>query len=230
MHLTTVKAQRLYLKVAEQINALVNSGEIKAGERLPAERVLAEKLGVSRPTVREAMIALEIAGVIDIKSGSGIYVSNKEIGLPLLDEGYGPFEILDARHIVETEACALAALNITVEQIQTLRNIVIEMQEEQKLKDASETADMKFHLIIAEAAKNSVINHIIRWLWDLRNQSRLSQIFNTRLRDVNIYPSIDEHLAIIDALEKGDPELSKQAMRNHIESATENAAAYFEKL
>ena len=107
MELQAVKAERLYLKVAEQLSRLITSGSIKPGERLPSERILADKLGVSRPTIREAMIALEISGVIEIRTGSGIYATQKqfqqsqpEIG----DKGVGPFEILETRFIIESEA------------------------------------------------------------------------------------------------------------------------------
>lgn len=229
MQLAAIKTQRLYLQVAEQISELVTSGAIKPGERLPAERVLAEELGVSRPTIREAMIALEIAGIIEIKTGSGIYITQGHPQLPIVDEGVGPFEILDTRYVVESEACAMAATRITPEGIQALKDIIVEMEAEEKQDNASEQADMKFHLAIAEAAQNSVLSSIIKWLWELRNQSHLSQVFMNRLRDEGIHPSINEHKKIVRALEKGDPERARTAMKMHIENATEAAATFFDK-
>lgn len=228
MELEAIKTQRLYVKVADQISKLVQDGEIRVGERLPSERILAEKLGVSRPTIREAMIALEIAGLIEIRSGSGIYViEQKTPNLKVTDEGIGPFEILDTRYIIEAEACALAAVNITAEQLEQLKFLIKEMEKEEKLPNASEQADMQFHLLIAEASQNSAIATIIKWLWDLRNQSVLSTSFMARLREEGIHPSISEHKRIVTALETGNPEKARIAMKSHIESASESASTHF---
>lgn len=227
MELETIRIQRLYVKVAEQISKLVSEGELKAGDRLPSERVLAEKIGVSRPTIREAMIALEIAGIIEIRTGSGIYVLDQKPELALNDEGVGPFEVLDTRYIIEAEACGLAAARITDAQIAELKQTIIEMEEEEKRPDASEKADMKFHMLIAEASQNSAITAIVKWLWELRNQSALSKAFMERLRKEGIHPSINEHKRIVAALEKRNPEKARDAMKSHIESASDAAATYF---
>ncbi|WP_394176974.1 FadR/GntR family transcriptional regulator [Thalassotalea litorea] len=227
MELETIKTERLYVKVAEQISKLVKEGNIKTGDKLPSERVLAERIGVSRPTIREAMIALEIAGIIEIRTGSGIYVIDQKPELFLSDEGVGPFEILDTRYIVEAEACALAAARITDEQLQELRDTIKEMEEEEKRPDASEQADMKFHLLIAEASQNSALSAIVKWLWELRNQSALSKSFMARLREEGIHPSINQHKRIVSALEIRNPEKARIAMKSHIESASEAASTYF---
>lgn len=232
MELQTVKAERLYLKVAEQLSGLIADGSIKPGERLPSERVLADKLGVSRPTIREAMIALEISGVIEIRTGSGIYATKKQAQQPQLelgDKGVGPFEILEIRFIVESEACALAAARITPEQVASLKVALAEMEEEEKRPDASEQADWKFHRIIAEATQNSAVISIVDWLWQLRNQSELSTAFMERLRSGGVHPSIEDHKKIILALEQRNPEKARAAMRNHIDNATTAAATYFGK-
>ncbi|MDC2889041.1 FadR/GntR family transcriptional regulator [Psychrosphaera algicola] len=227
MELETIKTQRLYVKVAEQISKLVQQGKLKPGDRLPSERELAEKIGVSRPTIREAMIALEIAGIIEIKTGSGIFVVEQKPELALSDEGVGPFEVLDTRYIIETEACALAAARITEEQLEELNLTIKEMEEEEKRPDASEQADMKFHMLIAEASQNSAISAIVKWLWELRNQSALSKAFMARLREEGIHPSINEHKRIVDALAKRNPEKARNAMKSHIEAASDAAATYF---
>ncbi|MDN4501480.1 FadR/GntR family transcriptional regulator [Alteromonadaceae bacterium BrNp21-10] len=227
MKLETIKTKRLYVQVAEQISRLVSDGNIAIGEKLPAERDLAEKLGVSRPTVREAMIALEIQGVVEIRTGSGIYILEPKPQLSVNDAGVGPFEILDTRLIIETEACALAASHISAKQIKQLKHLVTEMQLEETQADASERADMKFHLVIAEASQNSAISTIVKWLWDLRNQSHLSQVFMAKVREEGIHPSINEHIQIISALESGDGQRAKEAMAAHIIKASQAAAQYF---
>ncbi|GEA09887.1 FadR/GntR family transcriptional regulator [Alteromonas sp. KUL49] len=228
MQLEIVKTQRLYLKVAEQITRLVNDGEIKPGEKLPSERLLAEKLGVSRPTIRESMIALEIAGIVEIRTGSGIYITDQKPALSIQDGGVGPYEILDARYVVESEACAMAAKLITPDELMELQRVIEDMEEEEKRADASERADMNFHLIIAKATQNSAIYAMVKWLWELRNQSHLSQVFMERLRKEGIHPSIREHKRIVTALAKQDPERAREAMKLHIEAATEAATTYFD--
>lgn len=234
MELQAIKSKRLYIKVAEQLTRLVRDGTIKPGERFPAERELAERLGVSRPTIREAMIAMELAGIIEIRTGSGIYVTKTKPALEINeleagDRGVGPFEILEIRYMIEGEACALAAARITDEQIQQLKATLVEMEEEEKQADASEKADWKFHSIIAEACQNSAIYIVINWLWELRNQSELSLAYLERLRKEGVHPSINDHRRILDALEKRDPEKARVAMKMHIENATAAAAAYFGK-
>ena len=231
LQLQIIKSDRLYLKVAAQLNKLIEDGVIKPGQRFPSERELAERLGVSRPTIREAMIALELSGVIEIRTGSGIYVT-KQHQKPepeLNDKGVGPFEILEIRYIIESEACALAAARITDEQIQALREVVKEMEEEEKQPDASEKADQKFHSIIAQACQNSAIASVVEWLWDLRNESQLSTAFLQRIREEGVHPSISEHRKILQALEQRNPEKARTAMKLHIENATTNAATHFNK-
>lgn len=231
MQLEVVKNDRLYMKVAEQLRALIETDVIKPGERLPSERELAEQLGVSRPTVREAMIALELSGVIEIRSGSGIYAigAKPELELALSDTGIGPFEILEIRLIIESEACALAAARITEEDLAKLEKTLIEMEEEEKRPDASEKADQRFHEIIASSCQNSAIQSVISWLWKLRNESVLSISFLERIRKEGIHPSIAEHKAILESLKNRDPLRARDAMRRHIESATSNAAQHFTK-
>lgn len=231
LQLQAIKSDRLYMKVAEQLKKLITNEVIKPGERFPSERELAEQLGVSRPTIREAMIALELSGVIEIRTGSGIYVTQQKNPLvnELKDKGVGPFEILEIRYILEAEACALAAARITDAQIAELRQAVTEMEEEEKQPNASEKADQKFHSIIADACQNSAISSVVDWLWQLRNESDLSTSFLARIREEGVHPSITEHKKILAALEQRNPEKARTAMRDHIENATANAATHFNK-
>jgi DNA-binding FadR family transcriptional regulator len=229
VELQVVKTERLYVKVAEQLSKSIYDGSLKPGDRFPSERDLAERLGVSRPTIREAMIALELSGIIEIRTGSGIYVTQKKPTLDNSDKGVGPFEILEIRYIIESEACALAAARINDAQLTELRQALREMEEEEKQSDASEKADWKFHAIIAEACQNSAIYSVVNWLWELRNQSALSTAFLTRLRAEGVHPSINDHKRILEALEKRNPEKARMAMKNHIENATTAAATFFGK-
>src|SRR3954469_14727523 len=120
MPLQAVENRRLYRQIADQIAALIDGGEYDVGQRLPPERDLAKQLGVSRPSVREALIALEVAGLVEVRIGSGIYVlgpggkpeSEPNAGAPVSTEVHalaGPFELMRARYTIESECAALAA-------------------------------------------------------------------------------------------------------------------------
>ena len=116
--------RRLYRQIADQLRTLIHAGEFAVGARLPPERDLAAQLGVSRPSVREALIALEVEGLVEVRMGSGIYVLAREAAAsaPRVDTAYGPFEIIRARLVVECELAALAARQMDATQHQALRD------------------------------------------------------------------------------------------------------------
>ena len=220
--------RRLYVRVARRIADLVANGEVQPGEKLPAERRLAEMLQVSRPTIREAMIALEVSGLIDVRTGSGIYVTQQSHPqrITLDDEGIGPFELLELRLILEPEACALAAERITDEQLAMLQAIYEEMRRFSGTPRIEEV-DARFHVAIAEATENTAITQAVQWLWTLRNQSVLSSGFHSRILEEGIYPAVDQHKEILDALKTRSADAARSAMRAHLVAATEAAARHF---
>ena len=211
--------QRLYLQVAQQLQALITEGSFAAGKRLPSERDLAEQFGVSRPTIREAMIALEIAGLVEVRSGSGVYVLERRGNGAELDDnqGAGPFEILEARKLIEGETCALAAERISDEQLVRLKDLLEDMAEENKQEEATEQADEQFHCLIAEAAGNSALSATIAWLWQLRNESDISTHFHQRVRREGSRPIIADHQAILHALQARDSNAARAAMASHLQ-------------
>lgn len=219
MDIQPIKVQRLYLQVAQQLQQLIEDGSFTAGTRLPSERDLAEKFGVSRPTIREAMIALEIAGLVEVRSGSGVYVLERQGNeTPVLaSQGAGPFEILEARKLIEGETCALASERISEEQLQRLRELLLEMAEENKQEEATEKADEQFHCLIAEAAGNGALSAIIAWLWQLRNESEISTHFFKRVRREGSRPIIADHEAILSALASRDTGAARDAMARHLQ-------------
>lgn len=218
MNFTTVKQQRLYMQVANQVIGMVANGDIAVGSRLPSERDLAEKLGVSRPTIREAMIAMEISGIIEVRSGSGVYVIRKPSRNDSLPRelGAGPFEILEARLALEGETAALAAEKISKKELLSLKKLLSEMAKENRLESAHEDADEQFHRVIAAASGNSVLVSAVEWLWTLRNESEISQMFHQRLRDEGVRPIIEDHQAIYEALEEGSASKARKAMHKHL--------------
>jgi DNA-binding FadR family transcriptional regulator len=217
---TNGRGGRLYHRVAEQLAEVISAGEYPEGSRLPAERKLAERFNVSRPTIREAIIALELAGRVEVKGGSGVYVTSGNSGsFKSTDRDVGPFEILEARILFEGEAAGLAAAQISDEELDDLRQALDDMvRENEKQSDPSmkEAADERFHLIIAKATHNEAVLSVCEHLWQLRNSSSISTRILEKVREAGARPQISEHRAILEALEQRDPQRATAAMRDHL--------------
>jgi GntR family hexuronate regulon transcriptional repressor len=206
--------------------AAITAGNYKPGERLPSERDLAVAFKVSRPTIREAMIALEIRGLAESRHGSGIYVSDKPAAqVPAGDLDIGAFELTEARRLFEGEAAALAATTITDEQLQELEAIIAEMVDENARKQKGEIADRHFHVTIARATRNTAISTVIENLWDMRYKSPLCAYMLERARRVGVQPRISEHRKILAALRKHDSKGARKAMRDHLARVIEGLLA-----
>ncbi|PXA80039.1 GntR family transcriptional regulator [Caulobacter sp. D4A] len=215
---------KLYRKIADTVADAIEAGQYKLGDRLPTERELAEQFGVSRPTLREAMIALEMLGMIEARHGLGIYVTGdvRPVAPQLAerDTEIGAFELIEARRLFEGEAAALAATSITEEQIAQLESLLDRMHEEEEIR--GEDADREFHLVIAGATGNGAIIATIENLWDWRNRSPLARNILARARGMGLEPRIAEHRRVVDALKARDPAAARQAMRDHLERVIEH--------
>ena len=209
---------KLYRKIADTVAAAIEAGQYKIGDRLPTERELAEQFGVSRPTLREAMIALEMLGMIEARHGLGIYVTGNmrpQVPSAEIDFEIGAFELIEARRLFEGEAAALAATSITDERIAELEGLLERMRVEEEIR--GEDADRDFHLTIARATGNGAIIATIENLWDWRNRSSLARNILTRARGMGLEPRIVEHRRVVDALKARDPAAARQAMRDHLD-------------
>lgn len=213
---------KLYRRLADAIAADIEAGKYKVGQRLPTERELAEEMGVSRPTLREALIALEMLGMIEARHGLGIYVTRAQMPLTAAtyDFEIGAFELIEARRLFEGEACALAAATIDDDSLAELDRLLDLMADEDELK--GEDADKEFHMVIARATGNGAIIATVENLWELRNRSPLARNILTRARGAGLEPRIAEHRAIIDGLKAHDPAAARQAMRDHLERVIEH--------
>lgn len=214
---TPVDSRKLYRQVADAVMSAIKSGDYKPGARLPSERDLAAAYKVSRPTVREAMIALEIRGLVESRHGSGIYITEHppaQMGADDLD--IGAFELTEARRLFEGEAAALAATTITDEQLAELETIIADMVKENSRKQTGEMADRRFHVAIARATRNTAITTVIENLWDIRYKSPLCRHMLERARSVGVQPRISEHRRILAALKRRDPKAARAAMRDHL--------------
>jgi GntR family transcriptional regulator, hexuronate regulon transcriptional repressor len=195
--------ERLYQDLAQALLKEIASGKYPIGARLPAERELASLYNVSRPTVREAIIALEVQGLVEVKIGSGAYVRR----LPGKDDLPGfnitAFELTEARLLFESEAAALAQL-------------VEDIARENQDPAGTDQADRAFHLAIAKATRNTAIFEAIEHLWDLRKSSPEAALLHAKARTANVKPVVEEHTAILDGLRAHDPASARSAMRNHL--------------
>jgi len=217
--LQTVEPLRLYRQIAGQIATLIENGEYPAGSRLPAERELASLLGVSRTSVREAVISLEIAGLVEVRVGSGIFVTGgtRSRGSPAGagDAGPGPFELLAARKLIEGEIAALAASNATAADVSGLRQNVAQMESCIDDFAAREAADQDFHLRLAKATGNGSLEQVVLGLWSQREELwlRTQQHFHTRKLAEK---TVRDHAAILKAVAGGDVHGAREAMHRHL--------------
>ncbi|MCB8822210.1 FadR/GntR family transcriptional regulator [Microvirga rosea] len=218
-----VEPRRLYQQIADQIRALIQSGQFPPSTRLPAERELAQQLGVSRPSLREALIALEIDGSVEIRSGSGVYVCAPEERPANMTRSMGesPTELMQARAAIEGTVVALACARVTEEGLASLRETLTIMRSKiAKGRDPLEQ-DRKFHLTIASLSGNSVLMRIVRDLFDERH-SPISAQLSVRFDNKETWTcALREHEAIYAALETSDPLLAQAAMRTHLHASME---------
>lgn len=209
--------RKLYQQVAAAVADAIHRGTFTPGQRIPSERELADEYKVSRPTIREAMIALEVIGLVRSRHGSGIFVvDNPPVDTPTIGLDIGAFELTEARRLFEAEAAALAAVTITDEEIATLETLIVAMERENEEHISGEHADREFHLTIARATRNSAVADVVESLWDARYRSPLCQHMLERARAVGVVPRIDEHQVILAALRDRNPKSARKAMRDHL--------------
>lgn len=223
MPLQAVLPLRLYRQIAGQIQDLIERGEFKVGSRLPAERELAAQLGVSRTSVREAIISLEIAGFVEVRVGTGIFVRQPprpaaDATDVASDSGPGPFDLLSARAMIEGEIAAVAARHCRKSDVQRLRATIDRMRThaDDEAFGERDAADREFHEHLAAMTGNAALVWIVGSMWDQRRSDlwrRTEAHFHTpELRAKTLL----DHEAIVAALETGDPDAARAAMRHHL--------------
>jgi DNA-binding FadR family transcriptional regulator len=208
-----MSSKRLFQSVAEQIAGLIDQGAFPPGTRLPGERELAERLGVSRVTIREAEIALQAVGRLEIKTGSGVYVSENQPARDAALPDVSAFEVTEARLLVESEAAALAAHNITDEGIVRLAELIEQMGTGDH--DTANEADALFHATIAEASNNAALVHTIRSLWRMREDLPQVKATYEAVCVDDAESRTAEHRAVFEAIRERDPAGARAAMREH---------------
>ena len=227
MPLQTIETRRLYRQIADQLREAIERGEFPAGTRLPPERDLATQLGVSRPSVREALIALEVEGrvEVEVRMGSGIYVRPHDPKQQRRVNGEGPLETIRARQLIESELAAHAARHMKKAQIAGLRNALALMQQEVDAGKMPTRGDRLFHERIAEACENSVLQRVVGELFDERHNPLFEQLGSHFENPRSWAIAIAEHRAVVDAIAHQSPQAAREAMALHLANSHERFMA-----
>ncbi len=222
--LKTIKIKRITEEIVSQIRDHIAKGNLKAGDRMPSERDLAQLLGVSRPTVREALQVLEHTGFVEILQGSGTYI--KEIGkkaltdpLQILIEGSDKRyrEVYEFRSAIETWAVGLAAQRNKASDISRLERIIVKMKACRAEKKPMDKLDSEFHLAIAQACHNGIYYHVAKTILHLLTQvTRIShkELFESEEDQIGL---LKDHTAIFEAIKDRDPESARNFMQHHLD-------------
>lgn len=227
MNASSVRAQRPTLQetVQERVKQFIIENDHRAGDPLPPEAELARRLGISRPSLREAMRVLQTLGVVESRHGSGTYVgrfrmetlidgmsfsimaSNESNALQALSE------ILEVREILEANLVRRAATVITPDQVESLQALVTEMQAKADSGETFTPLDLKFHEVLYDALGNSLIVQLVRAFWKVFDRVEVD------LRGVGgeLQSIVDIHQGIIDAIRDGIPDDAERAMTRHFD-------------
>jgi len=222
MPLQAVEPQRLYRQIAEQIRAAILAGKFLLGARLPAERDLAQQLGVSRPSVREALIALEVEGWVEVRTGSGIYVldrSNQAKAAQIDATEWGPLELIRARRVVEGEIASLAALQAKKRDIEAMRVALESMKKDAMQGTHPLEGDRAFHTAIVQACANVVLLETVQNFWDSRRGPMFTRLGGHFENLKSWQAAIDEHERILSAIAAHDGPAARAAMHVHMDKS-----------
>jgi DNA-binding FadR family transcriptional regulator len=224
MPFQSIEPRRLYRQIADQIRGLIRAGEFRAGARLPPERDLARQFGVSRPSVREALIALEVEGLVEVRIGSGIYVKAAAVQPSAAEESRseapaGPFELLRARYVIEAECAALAAKSANREQVAAIARALAAMDDEHANGGSPLETDREFHLRIAEATGNGALVQVVQLLWEERAGPLYQQLERHYDSPAHWSVAMAEHRAILQAIGAHEPARARSAMQRHLNQA-----------
>ena len=219
-----VSEQRLYQHVASVIKERIENNEYSVGSKLPAERLLADEMNVSRTVIREAIIMLEVEGLVDVRKGSGIHVISQvsaqaavNAASPVLEFSQcGPFELLQARQLIESHVAEFAATQATKEDILKLMEIQRNARQEDRFRDSQ--WDLKFHMQVAASTHNSAMVIIVERMWSQRLHNPYWLKLHEHIDNRSIDSWCDEHDKILQALAHRDPKAARQAMWQHLEN------------
>lgn len=216
-------AKRSYQEIGKALKAMLSSGNYPIGSRLPPERDIAAQFSVSRAVIREALIMLELENLINVRKGSGVYVINLPDDVRQAqqqnDDDIGPFEMLQARQLLESNIAAFAATQVVKSDIADLRQA---LEQERAALESGQTnydGDELFHALIAKATQNSLLEEMVQDLWRRRKGSAMWQKLHARISNQDYRRDwLSDHNKILQALQRKDPQGARQAMWQHLEN------------
>ncbi|WP_339761598.1 FadR/GntR family transcriptional regulator [uncultured Hoeflea sp.] len=217
-----VRQVRVYRQIADNLESRIALAEFEPGQRLPTERELARDYGVSRTCVREALLALEIAGLVTIRVGSGVFVNappspdTAQARPHAVIDQHSPSDLLQARLALEPEVCGLAAVNATPGDIEAIESFLQKMREEHRMATETEQGDREFHFAIARATQNPVLVQLIQRIWDEMTGPMWQGLQKHVRSPILRLRWIEDHEAIVKALRSGERRRAQTAMRAHI--------------
>ncbi|GAA0407374.1 pyruvate dehydrogenase complex transcriptional repressor PdhR [Cocleimonas flava] len=217
--------KRIADTIADKLQTLIVEGSLKPGDRLPAERTLAESFGVSRPSLREAIQKLQSRGLLKTRPGGGTTVEsslNPEFVDPLIsffqEHPESRFDVLEVRHSLEGNAAWHAAIRATDEDKENIKacyeKMILLHNGDDPLAEAQ--SDAEFHLSIVEASHNLVLLHMMRGLFTLLQNSISHNLDKLYTLPRVFEPLSNQHKALMEAVIAGDPEKARQAAQDHL--------------
>jgi GntR family transcriptional repressor for pyruvate dehydrogenase complex len=220
-----VLKQSLSDSLAQRIRGMIQRGDYTLGDRLPPIMEMARRFGVGHPTIREALKKLETMGIVEIRHGSGVYITRSEEVLVLASPGYSGtvtkkllLDLIHTRMPLEMHSVSEAIKNATLEDLVALRRTLTTAGQNLGNDDVLNEVNMSFHRQIARASGNTVLTQLLDVLHDLftEEQRLILGIFGSRERDHQ------EHLGILEALERRDEQLAVERMRKHLEGVADS--------
>jgi GntR family transcriptional repressor for pyruvate dehydrogenase complex len=210
----------LHEQVVEQLRAYVTAEGLRAGDRLPPERAMAERLGVSRVSVKQAIVVLEVQGLVDVRHGGGTYLRRDSLDVEpievLVDRKRRLPDVLEAREALETKLAELAAHRRTANDLAEIDAALSEMRRQIDAGELGIDGDRRFHAAVTAAAQSSLLAHFMRSIADQIAESRQESL----RQPGRPLRSLGQHQRIADAIRAGDPRAAASAMRRHVRTVS----------
>ncbi|WP_433410472.1 FadR/GntR family transcriptional regulator [Saccharomonospora azurea] len=207
---------RLYEQVIERLREYVAHERLRAGDRLPAERDLAQRLGVSRASVKQAIVVLEVQGLVETRHGGGSYLLHDTLAVEPVEQLVARRQrlpdVLDAREAIETKLAELAAARRTAEDLDALEAALNHMRAEIDAGGHGTEGDRRFHAAVTAAARSTLLAEFMRSISEQIAESRAESL----RQPGRPHRSLRQHQAIFDAISLGDPARAATAMRRHV--------------
>lgn len=223
MEFKPIKPKKIYEEIVSQLNDMIIEGRYNPGDKLPSEREMAEVLGVSRPSVREAITALAAMGILEVRPGEGTFVAHtsdretiKSLAMILAVERNSLAELMEVRRILECEAAALAAERATEEDIELMEHLLGGMIATAERREQSVEFDLQFHFAVAQATHNRVLHRLINTLDEMMHLTFISNRHEMYSSPGVASRIVSEHRNILDSIKNRQPRLARQGMTRHL--------------